>query len=812
MSSWLRVKLQMRLAFNSLRHAPVFSLSVLVTMALSLFSVFLVFSIVNTYYVKPLKVLDENHLYVLEQEVDTVVGKSSGYQSYQAIAHWYQTQTVFEHVSMVAVYEFLATNLPGQPKLISSYVTQDYAELFQVPLLKGQWFKGDIQITERSNQAVISERVWRDYFNADENVLGRKVEQGPDSFTIIGVISSIYESPFMFSNGRSDIWLHSGDDMRLISAMEGKGSWSNTYGAVKIIGQLKADLDYAQMYQQLDDSIESIRSVWHEQFDQASDFRPLLTSYRVKELGDNGKFSLFVLVGVLGLLSTAVGNVANLFVSRAVAQTNQLALQAVLGAKRRVLFQSVLLETLILMTIAVMIATFLTAWGIKLFKFLFSGNAPLIQSISLDFNFLLLAVTCCVVLAIFFAFVTSSVIDYRSLNSQVRNSGKGSVHQVSSLTVRLVMFIQVTVASTLIFFTGLALTHVHQSLNRTTGETMNNRYSVMAFSPDVHRVSSPQERYENFARLKQLVLDAKYVRKVSTGNSPLVKNIIRTTINDTEGNFSPFTPYSVVGQDFFSHSGLNILRGRTFSDAAMRGEVKEFLVTQAMAERLDPEGDVVGKHYYWWHERIYELVGVTENFYHPTSYEQDNGAYIWWPSSPRNFQFIIEVEEGHELNRKDFLDLLRTDDPDIKLWSLESLEANYNDMVYMDRLVLYLCYLLAVFALVLGSVGIFGMLTYNVGIRRVELGLRIALGAKRRRIYQLVMQDALMPLFAGLITAVCICALVYLTFEATLEQWLSFNLIFMILILAMIMGVGAYACSRPVYRLLQQKPMAVLQQ
>ena len=157
MNAFIKTKTQFNLAFRSLKNAPGFVASVMVTMSLTLATLFVVFSLVNTYFLKPLNVLDEQRLFVIEQEVDTPAGTHSGYQSYKSIIHWYKTQNSFEKLTPVNPNNFILTNLPGEPKVVATFTMPDYFDILKVPMLLGQSFAKELPLEQASDSVVISE-------------------------------------------------------------------------------------------------------------------------------------------------------------------------------------------------------------------------------------------------------------------------------------------------------------------------------------------------------------------------------------------------------------------------------------------------------------------------------------------------------------------------------------------------------------------------------------------------------------------------------------------------------------------------------
>jgi macrolide transport system ATP-binding/permease protein len=809
MNAFIKTKTQFNLAFRSLKNAPGFVASVMVTMSLTLATLFVVFSLVNTYFLKPLNILDEKNLYVVEQEVDTPAGTHTGYQSYKSIIHWYKTQSSFDKLTPVSPNNMILTSLPGEPKVIATFAMPDYFDLFKVPMLLGQSFANDLPLEQASDNVVISEHFWQKYFDRTPDIIGKTINDGERSFTIIGVVAKTFEAPYMFYSGQTDIWLHFGSDQRFFNNGEWDNPWDNTYKSLKLVGTAKIGTNKASILQDLDDRIEDIRAEWLEGYETSTDFRPLVSPYRAVELGDKGHLSLFLLAGTLGLLLIAVVNVCNLFFSRALAQHKTLALQAVLGAKRRLLFSAILTQTLLLMSSSVAIALFLSAWGIKLFKHLAMGKLPLVQSLTIDVNLLAVAIVLSLFLAYLFALVTSRLVDYKALKNQLQSSGKGSINQVSASTVKVLIATQMTFASLLIIFACLALTKTHQTLERPMGSKVDNMYSFIAFIRGENDVLSISERFDKNEKIRKAFEQLPQVERVSTGRSPVSQQITKSNLTDMDGKATDFLPQAWVGGDYFTHTGLEILKGRTFSDEALRGEKREILVTQSLAYLLDPKGDVLGK-VYEGHFPKNEIVGITENFNHPNFFDQDKGRHIWWPNQPNSYNLIVETKPSYSLDQEKALLILRKEDARFNIWEFRSLETVFEHIIYMDIITLYLSYILAAFTLLLASVGIYGVLSYNLGLRRFEFGIRMALGAKKARLYKLLIKDAIVPLLLGVVLANIITLVIYNQFNESLSPWLTFDISFALPAILISTGIAIYASIRPMQKIIKAKPMKAL--
>ncbi|OCQ21184.1 hypothetical protein A7985_11160 [Pseudoalteromonas luteoviolacea] len=806
----IRFNNQLKLAVQSLRQAKGFSGAIVLTLSLTLACFFVVMSLVSSYFVKPLNVENETRLVIVEQDNVYEDMNSPGYQSFQSIEHWYKNNQVFEKAAAVISGQKIIRNLPGQPKVEVTFASDEYYSLFKMPILLGRHTDAVSHLGEKRQEVVISYNFWQKYFDGENTVIGKTIQTNDAQFTIVGVVEKGFSDPFMFNKGKGQIWFKFSADNRYYNE-ENPSPWYNLFGTLKLVGVLKEGETISSAQAQLHQSLLAIKAQWKEAFPNIVDLVPIVTSFRKAELGDNNYLAILLFAGVVGLVLIALLNVSNLFVSRAVVKHKQLALQAVLGAKRRVIFQSILLETSVLMVLSVVIALFLAAWGIKLFKSLGMGFLPLVSSLSLDFMVLASALLCCVVFAWLFSWVSSRLINFSQLRSQVQSSGKGAVSQISGKTVKVMIAVQLFVASCLVIGSTMVLSKSLETLHRPLGSDIDNLYAVQIYVPGLDEELSA--RYKYIELYRQALYQIEGVTKVGHGGSPVEYNIRASTVTDMSGKESVFIPQAWVGQDYFDMTGLKIIEGRTFSEAALRGEKHEFLVTKAVNDLLKPGGSLLGEKFLSFDpDNPVEVVGITENFNHPKSFGKHRGRHFWWASQAYAFPYIVKMEEGKVLNRELVFQAAHTVDERAGLWRLTDFEKEYDLMTYMERITRNLCIMLALFTLFLAGIGIYGVLSYNLGLRRYELGIRMALGAKNKKLYKQLYQDTIVPLAVAFGCAVTLCVLGYRLFGKQVQDYMLLNPLWLSGVCIGILGFALFATLYPMSKVLRAKPMASLRQ
>ncbi|KZN55539.1 ABC transporter permease [Pseudoalteromonas luteoviolacea] len=804
---------QLKLAVNSLGQAKGFSASIILTLSLTLACFFVVMSLFSSYFIKPLNVENESRLVIVEQDNIYEDKNSSGYQSFQSIEHWYNTQQVFEKAAAVSTAQRIITSLPGQPKIHVTYATSEYYELFKVPLVLGRHITPVSKLEEKVQEVVISYTFWQRYFDGDDSVIGQTLQTDglrENSFKVVGVAAKEFVDPFMFNDGKAQVWFNFSSDVRYFRE-ENRSPWSSLFGTLKLVGILKHGETHNSAQTHLYQSIQQVKAQWKEDFPSLVDLKPIITSFREAELGNNDNLAILLLAGVTGLLCIALLNVSNLFISRAVVKHKQLALQAVLGAKRRILFQSILLETSVLMAVSVLVALFLAAWGIKLFVSISEGFLPLISDLSLDITVLTSALVACLLLSFLFAVITSRLIDFGKLRIQLQSSGKGAISQVSAHIIKWMVGGQLFLATVLVICATMVLSKSLETLNRPLGSETENLYTVQFFIQGIEE--SVPERYHYIDTFKNALLNINGVEKVAHGGSPVEMNVIASTVTDMAGKESVFIPQAWVGRDYFDVTGLKIIEGRTFSEAAIRGEKYEFLVSKAVNDLLKPDGSLIGETFVSYDpDNPVEVVGITENFNHPKSFGRHQGRQFWWAAQPYSFPYIVKMKEGRSLSRELVFQAGRDIDPRAHVWRLTDMHHEYGKMTHMERITRNLTIVLAMFTLILAGVGIYGVLSYNLGLRRYELGIRMALGAKSKSLYKQLAKDTILPLASAFILAILVCVSSYRKFMEHVSDYMLLNSIWLTAVCMGIVLFALFATLYPMSKILGSKPMASLRQ
>lgn len=321
-------------------------------------------------------------------------------------------------------------DLPHSPSIPLVYTTPGYMRMYQMPLLHGRAFSREEDVGSQQPVAVISERLWRNQYNADPALLGQKIQIGQIGFTVVGIAAADFAEPKLFGPDTvHDVFLP-WDFNQGFHQLTAGGLSRNLY----YLAQLNAADDRQAFEQevrlQLDAMFQQARSAANQAGAKFS-VRFNATPLRQVLEGDSRQATLWMLAGSLVLLLIASANITNLILSRAARQQRTMTIQAALGAQRHHLLANVFAELCVLMAGALLLAFGIAQLAYLVLKLYAATTLPRLQDLGLDLPTLLFAFAISLLLTLGFAQLISRQINYRALQQNLQSSGKGSGVQIS---------------------------------------------------------------------------------------------------------------------------------------------------------------------------------------------------------------------------------------------------------------------------------------------------------------------------------------------------------------------------------------------
>ncbi|MDW7550150.1 ABC transporter permease [Pseudoalteromonas peptidolytica] len=806
----MQLQRQTTLAIKSLLQVPSFCTTLVLTLALTLSCFFVALSLFSGFFIKPLDIESESRFVVIEQSNIYQDRVFEGMQSVQNMLNWRQTEALYQKRALISSFSDVVENLPGSPKLTLSFVSDDYFTMMKMPLALGRYLTTTEDINQKTPEVIISYPLWQKYFNGEARVLGASLRIVDKLYTVVGVAAQAYSDPYFLNQGKGELWLSFSENERFFGTKRGEyHPWTSRQENLKLLAILTEQGTHSTLAQQLYQNSLRHRGEWQSAEQELQDIKPIIRLYRDVEVAEHDTLAIVVLLSVICLVLIAIFNVSNLFISRAHTLQHQLVLQAMLGAKRCVLFRGIFLEALLLVASAVVVGLFFAAWQLRLVQSLTHSYLPLIDTLSLDSTVLLSAVLIVLLLALLFAFVTSRMVNFNQLSQSIRTSGKGSVKALSMQMTKTLVAVQLFFTTVLVLGATLVLSKSADTLLRPLGTQVDNMYSVMLHIPND---STPfPKRYTHIEDFKQALRKIPGVVGVAHGESPLQNDLAVVAMRDLAGEWMPSMIRANVGPDYFALTGLSLIAGRTFSEAAIRGDKEEVIVSEAAAHALKPGGNVLGDTFFIFNPDVpAEVVGISQNFNHPKRYTELQGKTAWLPALPFGYPFIIEMEPDVTLTRAQVQSAIQSVAGQAGIWRFLDLTQTYHKLTYLERLTLLLSFGLCGFSLLLCGVGIYGVLSYSFEQRRYEFGMRMALGAKKQRLYRLLISDTLIPVCAAIFVAVTVVVGLYLS--APSSEWVLVKPSWFLVVLMTLLTFALFCAVYPMRQLINSAPMSAIRQ
>jgi len=800
---------EIKLACLSLIRVPGFATTVITTLAVTLGALICIFNLNTVLLTKTLPYPDAEKLTVITHSY-----KQDG----QEFHHWgqampglmlsYKQQTVMSEMAVLIYADKILVNHPLQPLIRTNYVTHEYFSIFQPAMHLGRAMTVTEGLNTQQAVAVISYNTWRNWFNSDKDIIGLKTQIGDVSYKVIGVTAKDFFEPQLVGTESIEIWLPWDFESRKIT------EWDNRVGSLLGIGRLKDNISPVEAASSLSQQIND-HFITETSTQSGDTITAKLTSLKDKITGDSREIALLLFSGVVSLLLIAITNVTNLFLSRAAEKQRTMAIQAALGAKPNHLFSSMFAESLVLCVIAGLVGLFVASWGFVLLREMAAEQLPRLSELGLDYVTLLFTVVIVIALAAVLAKLSSRVVDYDDLKNQLQTSGKGSGLQVSSRVRNVLITTQVTLATLLMIGTAIVIKQAVATITHPLGFNEEQLYHLQIDEPKGY--TTPAGRLRLSMQIKDKLKQHPQVKDVTRSLlAPILRGSWTRGISDVDQQRTGSHHWNSVDANYFGLIELPIIKGRTFSAQASDGDqVTEMLVSESLAQHLSPDENIIGKFYFANGDKPQKVVGIVQDYYNPHQESvkgqvADFNRRYYVPFISIFISFDIKVIDNNELNKKQLLSLLKEIDPKLRIKEFESQSQTHQNLIYRYKLTAGLTIFIAVLALALAGAGIFGIINYSTQMRRYQLGIHLALGAKTYRVLNMVLKENLKPISLGVGLSLLIAAIIYLIVRTQSIDPIGFDFTALLIAVPVMLFVSYIACYLPVNKIIKADPVKAL--
>ncbi|HTW47686.1 MAG TPA: ABC transporter permease [Acidobacteriaceae bacterium] len=721
-----------KFALRQLRRSPGFAVTAMVTLALGIGANIVVFGVLNAVLLQPLPVKDP-------QQIVQIYHKEwmSGGPSFPAFEDYQQRNTTFS--GMAAVYGLSSVGLAWNNSVreISGYdVTGNYFDLLGVQPEMGRFFHAsDEQGPGSAPYVVISDALWRRTFNADPGVIGKTVTLSLHPFTIIGV------TPRAFHGMERFFWPDYYVPMANEEQVEG---WdflhSRLYTPVAVIGRLKPGVTV----QQAADNLNAIARELAKEY-PATDRDQSARLIRPGLEGDNGQvireFLWSVTVLALLVLLAACANLASLFAARAADRSRELALRVSLGASRRRLLRQMLTESVLVslfggaagMACAASLLSLLSRW-----QPFGAGSEHL--AIAVDTRVWLAGLPLSVISGIVFGILPARHA-WRSRPLQAMKGGPVESAHLRRFAVRdLLLGAQIAICTLLVTASLVAVRGMERALHAPLGIEPHHAMvaqvdlGMVGIGGDAALVT--QKKIIDAVESLPGVEAAGVVNFLPLSGSGMsgIPVYRPGTVDQSLGNEVLGTRVYPVSPDYLKAAGTPLLTGRnlTWHDDAHTPQVA--IVNETFARKMFGNSPAVGQHFLLF-GNLYDVVGVTEDGKYIDLNEDPTPAI--YTSTAQMEQSSVALVVRSSLPARDLAAALQrtltaiapTAPLTIRTWN-----DALSNVLFPARAATAALGVMGLLAAMLAVTGIFGMAAYSVSRRMKELGIRVALGARRAQV------------------------------------------------------------------------------
>jgi putative ABC transport system permease protein len=743
------VKQNIRYAFRMLRKQPGFSAIAILTLALGIGANTAIFSIVNAVLLRPLPYPDADRIMVLNESSGPGQDYSVALPDY---FDWRNDNTVFEHLAATHKESRNLSGIPGRdPERVScASVTRNFFSVVGVSPEIGRIFSEDEDKVGAPPVVVISDHLWQRAFNRDPGVLGRSITLHDQNFDVIGVMP-----PQMTSPQDTDAWFS-------MMRRSNNPAWMDRshHPMIFVWGKLKPGVTVDRARAEM----KGIAARLEKAFPDTNGQETVVVTPLLENLVGKYRTNLGLLLGAVGLvLFIACANLANLFAARGAARAREFAIHAAVGATRGQIVKKLLIESFLIAFLGGTFGFFFAVWVRDGLIALSPGDVSRFQQISFDlpvlgFTFLIASLT-----TVLFGLWPAWQASHADVQLALKIGSAGSGDPPSAKRARDWLVIsEIALTLTLLVAAGLVLKSFSRIQALQLGYEPRNLFSARVELP--WKTYSSREKVGTFTEaLLDKVSALPGVQSAGIGsNAPLMggwqTGFWREGAARPTPAQMPSSDLEVVTGDYFSTFKTPLLRGRTFNDRDTKDSPRVVIVDQAMAEQYFPGEDPIGK-------RLFvdagndeegnvpsEIVGVVGRMRFHAVDEMAPLPLIYCSMAQAQRTslclFVRSSMSAASLS-KSIRDVVASIDPSQPVFDSRPMIDRVHETWGAQRLLSFLFSIFAGLALVLATIGLYGLLAYTTLKRVPEIGIRLALGARPGQIRALILSHGMQLLVIG---------------------------------------------------------------
>jgi putative ABC transport system permease protein len=764
-SRWLADLAQdLSYASRTLRKTPGFTAVAILTVALGIGASTAIFSVVKAVLLNSIPYHDPQQLVTLAES--TSKDSHPVTLSYGAVEDWKPRQHDFSTIALFSEWTPTLTGSASPQLILGMRVTRNFFETLGFQPAIGRGFSGEEDHPGRWHVVLLTWQCWVRRFGSNPGVLGQKIILDRIPFEIVGVLPKNF-SPTLFldAGGIPDMWAPLGYDMTVPNAC--RRCWH-----LRAVARLLPGVTPARARAE----INSVASKLAREFpkDYPADVGVVLTSLSDAWLGKHRAALWLLLASTSFVLLIACANVANLLLARAPAKRREVALRTSLGAAPSRILRQLLTESALLGVLGGAVGLLLGNWLIAIMVRLAPSSLPRMDEVQLDRGMLAFALGLSIVTGIVTGLVPALQLSRVSQREVLQQGSRGTVHGSRSRFRSILIASEVALAFVLTIASLLLLKSFARLMDVNPGFDPRGVYTInFALEGPAYQDNKAVVQFERTALAKirsaPAVEAAAIVSTMPIGLDFDRNALIREENYNPDVDLPSIDTYD-VSPEYFQAMHVPLLRGRLFSDADTQSPAPVVLISEQAARTFWTDADPLGKHVQlnsrdpkqpW--ATIVGIVGGVRQYGLDTSAPPE--IYALYTARPFERPCLIIQSRLDEISLTRIVQsAVWSLDKDVLIWNPFTMTRILHDSVAQRRFTMSLLTSFGVLAVLLAVVGIYGVTSYSVAQRTSEIGLRIALGARRGDVFRMVISqasaNALIGVAVGTVVALALARLI----------------------------------------------------
>jgi predicted permease len=745
---------QLKYAARLLRKTPAFTATALLTLAISFGANLTIFAVIDSVLLRPLPFPEPERLMTIFNTYPKAGVERDG----SSLTNYYERRGRIPAFVSLSIYRY-AMEVVGKPgsteRIQTMRVSPDFFSTLGLGPAIGRTFTDEETTSDTDHVAILSDTFWRQRYNADPNVLGKQIRVNSVSRTVIGVLRPSFR--FLSSDARMFLPLASRPEDRAPSQRHSGGN------VIQMIARLQPDATLAQAQSELDAQNAALE-VDDPQAKMIADagFRSVVAPLRADHVAAVRPTLLLLEAGALVLLLIGGVNLVNLLLIRASGRAKELAIRQALGAGWKYLVSEAVVETTLLTFSGGLLGLAVGAGGIQLLRALGADRLPLGSRIVFDARLAIVGLVAAVVMGVVFAVPGAWFNLRRHLGNALQSVSRGGTTGHGAQILRHSFIVAQTALAFILLvgagLLGLSLQRVmavspgFQSDHVLTGQIL----LTWADYPDAQRLTFFDNLLDKLDHLPGVVSAGMVNNVPFSGNigksAATVADHVRGPGESARGHYS----YGVAG-DYFRAMGFSLRAGRFLTaDDSLRAQ-RVCVVDEDFARYYWPHSRAIG-------ERLWDgsaegkdaesftVVGVVGGVKQAGLTEDEAQGAIYYPYAFHigdNVFVAVRTSLPPESFALTLQRVVRQIDADVPVSDIRSMDTRIADSLVARRSPALLAGLFSAIALLLTSVGTYGVLSYAVAQRRREIAVRLAFGAQPGQIRIQFLSLSLRLLIAG---------------------------------------------------------------